>query len=320
MTLPTTESLDPNEAQVRHGAGGPGGGARPRDLVELARPGQWHKNGLVLSAPIAGGVLTHPYGMAPAAVMTVAFVAASTAVYAVNDVRDVELDRLHPRKRDRPVASGRVGVTAALTLSAAAAITAVGLAAMLGAASLLVVAAYLTSSLSYVLRFKHVAVLDIVLVASGFALRALGGAAATHVPVSNWFLLLTLFGSVSLVVGKRSAESSAAQPVREARNLAVARPVLSQYPAPWLQQVLTLSLGGCLVAYAMWAFQYVGTEVFHPLLAASVVPFLVGVLRYGLLVSRGDGEAPERLVLADRTLVFAGAVCAGTVLTSLYLT
>jgi len=293
-----------------------------RALLDLARPGQWHKNVLVLGAPVAGGLLRDPSAMGHAAVMVAAFVAASVAVYATNDVRDADLDRLHPRKRHRPIASGRLQPRWAITLSVTTAAVALGLSGLLGAPSMLVVAAYLASSLAYAFWFKHVAVLDIVLVAGGFALRALGGAAATHLPVSNWFLLVTLFGSLCLVAGKRYAESRGADAAPEHLPTAavLTRPVLAQYPTAWLQQVLTLALTGCFVAYAMWAFQYVGTDVFHPLLAASVVPFLIGVLRYGLLVSQGDGEEPERVVLRDRTLLAAGAVWAGTVFISLYLT
>lgn len=322
MTAPTARTaVAAPQPSSRTAAGGSRDRSVGRALLDLARPGQWHKNVLVLGAPVAGGLLRDPSAMGRAAVMVAAFVAASVAVYATNDVRDADLDRLHPRKRHRPVASGRLRARWAITLSVTAAAVALGLSGLLGAPSVLVVAAYLASSLAYAFWFKHVAVLDIVLVAGGFALRALGGAAATHLDVSNWFLLVTLFGSLCLVAGKRSAESRGADAAPEhPAAAAVTRPVLAQYPTAWLQQVLTLALTGCFVAYAMWAFQYVGTDVFHPLLAASVVPFLIGVLRYGLLVSQGDGEEPERVVLRDRTLLAAGAVWAGTVVISLYLT
>ncbi|WP_088288659.1 decaprenyl-phosphate phosphoribosyltransferase [Kineosporia sp. A_224] len=322
MTAPTARTaVAAPQPSSRTAAGGSRDRSVGRALLDLARPGQWHKNVLVLGAPVAGGLLRDPAAMGRAAVMVAAFVAASVAVYATNDVRDADLDRLHPRKRHRPVASGRLRSRWAITLSVTAAAVALGLSGLLGAPSVLVVAAYLASSLAYAFWFKHVAVLDIVLVAGGFALRALGGAAATHLAVSNWFLLVTLFGSLCLVAGKRSAEGRGADAAPgHPAAAAVTRPVLAQYPTAWLQQVLTLALTGCFVAYAMWAFQYVGTDVFHPLLAASVVPFLIGVLRYGLLVSQGDGEEPERVVLRDRTLLAAGAVWAGTVVISLYLT
>ena len=290
-----------------------GRGPLGRGLLSLSRPGQWHKNALVVTAPAAAGILDHAGVLANTALLLVAFIAASSAVYAVNDVRDAALDRGHPRKRYRPVAAGLVSPTVALGWAALSSMLAIGLAAYLGASTLGVVASYLALSVAYTLWLKHVAVLDVVAVATGFLLRALAGAAANQLPVSNWFLLVALFGSLYLVAGKRVAET------QRMGSDHVTRPVLNAYPAAWLQQVLTLALAGTVISYAMWAFQYLGTDVFRPLLAASVLPFLVALLRYGLLLSQGGGERPESLLLRDLTLVVAGGTWAAIVGASLYL-
>lgn len=288
-----------------------------RPFLALARPHQWPKNLLVLAAPVAAGALENGAVIGRALMLMVAFVCASVAVYALNDVRDVELDRRHPVKRNRPVAAGRVTVSAALGLASAAALTGLALAVPLGLASVATVAAYLAVSVAYSLRLKHVAVLDIVAVASGFVLRAIGGAAAGDLPVSRWFLSVSLFSALFVVVGKRDAEAAVGgAPDTDAQRT---RPVLSAYPRTWLQQILGLSLVGTVISYAMWAFQDLGTDVFAPLIAASVVPFLIAVMRYALLLAGGGGERPERLLVTDRLLLGAGIVWSSLVIGGLYL-
>ncbi len=286
-------------------------------LLALLRPGQWPKNVLVLAAPAAAGTLLVPATLARSTGAVVAFVCVSVAVYAVNDVHDADLDRLHPAKAARPVASGAVPPQLALAVAAGAAALGVALGVLLGGWTALVLVSYLASSLAYTLRLKHVPVLDVVVVAAGFVLRALAGAAANGLPVSNWFLLVSLFGALYLVTGKRTAELAGAP--AGAGGEITTRPVLAAYPASWLAQVATLSLSGTVLCYAMWAFQYLGTDVIHPVLAATVLPFLVAVLRYGLLVSQGHGERPEHLVLRDRPLLAAGMLWAAMMAVSLYL-
>ncbi len=288
---------------------------RARAFLALARPGQWSKNVLVLSVPAGAGVLAEGTVLGRALLMGVGFTCAAVAVYAVNDVLDADSDRRHPAKRLRPVASGALGSRAALAWAAGWALAALVVGAALGPASLGVLACYLVLSGAYTLWLKHVAVLDIVVVASGFVLRALAGGVATGQSASNWFLLVSLFGALYLVVGKRAAEAA-----RGTSGVGLpARAVLAQYPEAWLQQVSTTALAGATTSYAMWAFQSVGTDVFEPVIALSVVPFLVALMRYGLLLAQGRGERPERLVLADRPLLVAGVAWAALVTAGLYL-
>jgi decaprenyl-phosphate phosphoribosyltransferase len=274
----------------------------------LARPRQWPKNLLVLSAPLAAGAIDEPHRLAAAGAACIAFTLAAVAVYAVNDVVDADVDRQHPAKRSRPVASGALSARAAWSMAAGCAVAALGIALSLGWLTALVVVCYLASSAAYNAGIKHVPVLDVVLVASGFVLRALCGAAATHLPVSSWFLLVSLFGSLFLVCAKRRAE------IRSVPASLATRPALMGYSAEWLTQVITLSLTGAVLAYASWAVQERADAVM-PVLAASVLPLLVGLLRYLLLVDTSLGERPEDLV-HDRIVLGAGAawlmlVCAG---------
>jgi len=150
-------------------------------------------------------------------------------------------------------------------------------------------------------------------VALGFVLRAAAGATATRVPISNWFLMVSLFGALFLVAGKRQAER------KKTTANAGSRPVLAAYSTAWLDQLTTLALLGASISYGLWAFQYLGADVVRQLLTVSFVPFLTGLLRYGLLVSNGRGEMPEHEIFRDRVLLVAGLAWAVLVGAGLYL-
>jgi UbiA prenyltransferase family len=177
------------------------------ELIREARPKQWIKNLLVFAAPGAAGVLDNGPALWRTIVTFVALCLAASGTYFLNDVADVEADRQHPTKRNRPVAAGTIPLPLA---------TAVGIGLLLGslvvAASTarwqvaLVVALYIALTLAYSVWLKHIAVVDIVTVATGFVLRAIAGAVAVDVPMSNWFLICISFGSLFIVTGKRYAE------------------------------------------------------------------------------------------------------------------
>jgi decaprenyl-phosphate phosphoribosyltransferase len=176
-------------------------------VLRTARPRQWPKNLLVFAAPLAGASIGRDDGVGYALVAAAAFGCASVAVYFVNDVADAERDRRHPRKRLRPVAAGDLPKSHAIAVGAACAVAA--LAAGLAVSVPLLTAAvggYLGSSLLYSWLLKHVPVVELAFVASGFLLRVLGGAAATHVPPSAWFLLVCSLGACGVAIAKRYTE------------------------------------------------------------------------------------------------------------------
>jgi decaprenyl-phosphate phosphoribosyltransferase len=296
---------------------GAGPSGRLRDpvvaLVQLCRPRQWVKNVLVVAAPAAGHVLLRPDALARTGLAFVAFSATASAVYCINDVIDAPTDRRHPDKCRRPVADGRIGARTALALAAGLVIAAGLVAAVVGPIFGGVVAGYLALSLLYAILLKTVPVLEVLSVACGFVLRALGGAAAVHLPPSTWFLMVALFGALFLVTGKRQAE-------QRRQDQEHTRTVLAAYPAGWLAQLVTVALTGATIAYCQWAFQMTGRDISHPLLALSVVPFLAGLLRYSLLISTGHSESPERVLTTDRALLAAGGAWVGIVFTAIYLT
>src|SRR4051794_18763381 len=174
-----------------------------RGIVRALRPKQWLKNVLVLAAPGAAGVLGQGDVLANVALAFVAFCAASSGTYLLNDVRDVEADRLHPRKRARPIAAGTVPGWLAVALAVVLLVAGLVVAASVGVKLLVVLAAYIALTSSYTLWLKHIEVVDIVAIASGFILRAVAGGAAAGVPLSRWFIIVASFGSLFIVAGKR---------------------------------------------------------------------------------------------------------------------
>jgi decaprenyl-phosphate phosphoribosyltransferase len=277
--------------------------------LRLSRPRQWTKNVLVLAAPGAAGVLHHPDVAWRTAVMLVAFCLASSGTYWVNDALDVEADRRHPRKRHRPVAAGLVPMRVAqgggvgLILAGAAVAAGTGRAWAAG-----IVAAYAVLTLAYSLALKRLAVVDLVVVAFGFVLRAVGGAIAASVAVSNWFLLCTSFGSLLIVTGKRFGELVEVTGGRDGST----RSTLLRYDTPFLRTVLAVATGSCLVSYCLWAFEKANLPgVDHHLFELSIVPMATALLRYVLVVETGAGSAPEEVFLADRTLQVTGLIWLG---------
>lgn len=281
-------------------------------LLQTARPKQWLKNVLVLAAPAAAGTLLSPAVAIAALWAAGAFVLASAGTYFINDAQDAAADRAHPIKAHRPVASGAVSVRTAYILGASLATAALLVSVPVGWPLTVVLATYLATTTAYSRWLKHQPVIDIMIVAAGFVLRTVAGAVATGTMLSNYFLLVALFGALFVVTAKRSAEHETYLAT------GVARSTVQGYPASWLQQVLTVCLAGTVLTYANWALQYVGSDVSHPMLELSVAPFLAVMLRYSLLVSLGAGEAPEDLV-TDRFLLLAGAAWAVSVGGALYL-
>src|SRR5918998_5541786 len=272
-------------------------------LLRLARPKQWVKNVLVFAAPGAAGVLQHADDLGKTVLAFVAFCLAASGTYYLNDAADVEADRNHPVKRLRPVASGAVSVGLARVLGVALIAAGVLVGAATGSWHLpAVVVGYVALTTSYTVWLKHIAVVDLAAVAAGFVIRALAGAAATDVEVSDWFLIVACFGSLFMVAGKRSAE------LAESVGSVSTRAVLGEYSASFLAHVRTLASGVTTVAYVLWAFERARGGGEFPWYELSIIPFVLALLRYALQIDRGAGGAPEEVVLGDRLLQGLGVI------------
>jgi decaprenyl-phosphate phosphoribosyltransferase len=269
------------------------------------RPRQWVKNVLVFAAPGAAGELSNAHVAGMALVAAVAFCVAASGVYLLNDAIDVEVDRLHPGKQSRPVARGELSVPLASSLGIALlAIGSVGGGLVAGWQLSVVVSIYAAVNIAYCLWSKNEPVVDLLSVASGFVLRAIAGGVATHVALSNWFLIVTSFGSLFMVAGKRHAEH-----LDLGDDAPSHRQILSQYSLAYLRFVRSVAAGITLLAYCLWAFEK-ASALHHSAIyfQLSIVPVAFGVLRYALLLDRGEGGAPEDIVLGDRRLQLAGVL------------
>ena len=272
-----------------------------RDTLRMARPKQWTKNVLVFVAPGAAGVLIHAGAALHALAAFGIFCVAASAAYFVNDAADADADRQHPGKRLRPVASGRV--RPAVAVSGAVVLFAVALAGadlLAGWPLVVVIATYAAITVSYSLWLKHEPVIEMTAVASGFVLRAIAGGVATHVPLSSWFLVVTSFSALLLVVGKRTGEH---ETLGQDRGLH--RSALEQYSPQFLRSALTLSAAGAVTTYCLWAFDKTGLAHRGDHLVwieLSVAPVVTGVLYVLRLLDAGRGGTPSDLALENRTL------------------
>jgi decaprenyl-phosphate phosphoribosyltransferase len=285
-------------------------------IVRSARPLQWTKNLLVFAAPGAAGVLDDWPELGMTLLAFVAFCLASSGLYLWNDVLDIESDRRHPTKQLRPIAAGQLGVGTARVTGTLLLVAACGVAAATGRwETVAVVVTYIAATTAYSVWLKHVAVVDLVLVASGFVLRAAGGAVAVDVPMSKWFVLCTVFGSLFIVTGKRYAE------LREIGDGAGdVRATLETYTPAYLRGVLTMSCGAAIISYCLWALEtkeLAGTDL--PFYELSIVPMLTAMLRYLLLVEQGHGGAPEEVFARDRVLQLLGVAWIVTFALGVYL-
>ncbi len=279
-------------ARVTGGSPTRGPGSAVGGLVRTMRPRQWIKNVLVVAAPLAASRLFEPAVAVSTLIAFVAFCLAASAVYLLNDALDVEADRAHPTKRTRPIAAGAVPLGAAYATSGALALAGLGMALLASSDLALLIALYLGVQVAYCLRLKHEPVLDIAVVASGFLLRAIAGGVASGIELSQWFLLVTAFGSLFMVSGKRYSEKRLA-----GTGTGATRASLLRYTETYLRFVWSLSAAVMITAYGLWAFEIAGT-----LSTVSIVPFVLAVLRYAVDIDSGAAGAPEDVALRDRVL------------------
>lgn len=275
----------------------------PVALIAAARPKQWLKNVLVFVAPGAAGVLDQADELAASLVAFLAFCLAASGTYFLNDAADVESDRLHHRKRRRPIAAGDLGVGAARAIGAGLLVSSVMLAWLAVSAQLAgVIVGYVVLTTCYSLWLKHIAVVDMAAIAAGFMLRAVAGAVATEVPISDWFFIVASAASLFVVAGKRHAER-----LDLGEQAGDVRATLDAYSDSFLAYVRSVSSAVAIMAYCLWAFEQAEIRTDEMLLfEVSIIPFVMGVLRYAMLLDAGEGGAPEEVVLRDRALQVIG--------------
>ena len=266
-------------------------------LLRLMRPHQWLKNVFVF----AGLLFSHAWDQAPlvqrVAYAFLAFCAVSSLVYILNDWRDRAADAQHPAKRHRPLASG--AVSSAMALALAGALLLAGLVLAWGNhVLLLLLGLYVALNLAYSWKLKHVPVVDVSLIASGFMLRLLAGTVAVGIPPSRWLLLTGLFIALFLGFSKRKAESFHA-PAQQ-------RAVLEHYPAALLDTYIAATLTATVITYGLYATSPEALQQHGERLVYTVPAVVFGMLRYAFQVHRGRGEDVSRDLLRDPWILLAG--------------
>jgi decaprenyl-phosphate phosphoribosyltransferase len=272
-----------------------------RAAIITVRPRQWTKNALVIAAAGAAGALGHDDVPVRVGFACVAFCLLASGIYAINDVRDADEDRQHPRKRHRPVAAGELRPRAATALGIALLLLGLLTCAFVRPPLAGVGAAYVVLTLSYTLVWRHLLLFDLLAIAGGFVLRALAGGVAAPVMLSRWFVLVVSCAAVFVAAGKRQSERHRA----EATGTRGGRRVLELYSVGRLRLLLAVSGAGALFAYCIWAFE-LPTVHGVPWRPLTIVPFAAALLRFAAVVRAGEGEAPEDLLTGDRWLMLAG--------------
>jgi decaprenyl-phosphate phosphoribosyltransferase len=271
--------------------------------LRAVRPRQWLKNLLVGAAPLAAGKLLERHVLVSVALAFVAFCLVSATVYLLNDVRDVEEDRLHPKKRLRPIAAGELSVRAAIAIAVVTGVAGFALAFITSTGLGITVTVYVVLQVLYTLFLKHIPVLELAMVASGFLLRAIAGGVAAGIPLSQWFLLVASFGSFFMVAGKRYSELKALGADAGTRRS------LTRYSESYLRFSWMLAAVMVLISYSLWAFENRGDPLMGvPWTAISIAPFTLGLLQYALKVDSGNAGEPEDVVLHDHVLQAIGVV------------
>ncbi len=277
-------------------------------FLRSLRPHQWVKNGLLFAGLVFAGRLADPQALARAVEGFVAFALLSGAVYLFNDLRDIEADRLHPKKRHRPLASGALapglawgGLVVVLAIAAA-------LSLHLGPRFAATAAGYLALNIAYSLGLKNVVLVDVMAIAMGFVLRAIAGVEllypiAPDVAISPWLLVCTFFLALFLACGKRRQELLH----QDVSQAAERRRVLLAYNAAFLDTLVTVCAATTLVSYTIYTIWPATVEKFHTTGLLWTVPFVTyGVFRYLWLTRVGDeGEDPSHALVSDRPLLLA---------------
>jgi 4-hydroxybenzoate polyprenyltransferase len=284
-----------------------------RAFVAALRPHQWTKN-LIVFAPLAlSKHLFEADAFLRSAVAFALFCGLSGTVYLINDVADLERDRLHPKKRLRPLASGALSVGVARAAALVLGLGGVGLSALLGQAFLGAAVAYLALNLLYSFWLKKVVILDVIAISLGFVLRAVAGSVAIAVQFSDWLLVCTLLLALFLALAKRRHELVTLDGTEH-------REILAEYSPYLLDQMIAVVTASCLMAYAFYTLAPETVEKYRTDRLSWTIPFvLYGIFRYLYLVhGKEEGGSPTDLLLTDRPLLADVALWAAALVAIVY--
>lgn len=268
------------------------------NLVKLARPKQWIKNFFVFAPLLFSRHVFDLQFLLTAIESFIIFSIASSAVYVINDILDVEADRSHPKKKYRPIASGEISVKTAVIFLIILILFIAGSAFYMRPVFISVIVLYLFTNLLYSLKVKSIVLLDVFFISFGFMLRVLGGAAAINVPISSWMVLTTIFISLFLAISKRRGELSQ---VINSDNIEKQRKVLKEYSIQFADQINTIAAAGTIISYALYTVSDRTIAMFGTEKLIYTTPFVIyGIFRYMYLMHKKNmGESPTSIVTKD---------------------
>ena len=284
-------------------------------LFKTMRPKQWAKNVFLLAAVVFDRKLTNVDAIVHTILGVIVFSLVASVVYIINDIADVEADRQHPTKRNRPIAAGKLSIPTAWAAVAFLLLISFPVAVWLSPAFALVTLLYLLLNLLYSKWLKHVVLLDIILLASLYVIRVAAGVALINVErFSPWIYIFTTFLALLMGTGKRRAELSE---IADGPN--AQRRVLEGYTLTFLDQLITLASGMTIITYSLYTFSAPNLPENHEMMLS--IPFIMyGIFRYQYLLQvKGIGSAPEELVLSDWPLQLAIALWGLAVLVVFYI-
>jgi 4-hydroxybenzoate polyprenyltransferase len=283
-------------------------------LVEALRPKQWIKNGVLFAGLIFALRLSDQRAVLQATWAFVVFCAISSAGYMFNDLADVEQDRRHPRKRLRPLASGRLHRGHVIGLGIGLLGVGLGGSALLGFRFFLLTLGYAALNFAYNAGLKHTVLVDVFALASFFVLRMIAGAVAIDVPISPWLYICTILAALFLGLAKRRHEL-----ILLGDDASSHRQILSEYSSALLEQLITIVTASLVMAYSLYTFSAENLPRDHSMMV-TVPIVLFGIFRYLYLVHRREGGgAPEELLLGDRPLLVTVVLLAAAWVVVLYL-
>lgn len=278
---------------------------RAADYIDLLRPAQWIKNVVVFAGPAAGLKLSSPTALGQAFIAFAAFCLAASATYALNDVIDRKADASHPTKRNRPVARGAIAPGTALTMSLALAAAALAITAILLPSGVgVVLVAYLTLTIAYSLTLKRRVILDVIIVAIGFVLRAFAGSVAVGVPTSEWLVACVFTLCLFMGFGKRRCEIAM---IGNLDEIGQHRRTLVRYTPDLLNHLLAVSAGIAVITFLLYTLDTSGHPSPFPKqhLFYTLPLVIYGIFRFAMLTELGIYSGPTEIVLKDKALMLA---------------
>lgn len=283
-------------------------------LIRACRPKQWPKNALLFFGLIFALKLTDPALVERAFAGFLVFCAASSGVYLVNDLADLEQDRLHPKKRHRPLAAGAISPAQAIALAAILLVGSIAASVALGETFAALTAMYVVLTVVYSFYLKHVVIIDVFVIAAGFVIRAAAGAVVVNVPISPWLYVCTVLASLFLGLGKRRHEL-----MLLSEGAGSHRPILDEYSLPLLDQLIVIVTAAAIMAYSLYTFSAENLPSDHSMMLT--IPFvLYGFFRYLYLVhQRSGGGSPEEALIGDPPVLVSAILWLLTAVTILYL-